>query len=444
MLTDYAEAGDNELWSTTRLQAYLRNVGSPLDNGADICVCDTLTPAILGELDGVYTTPAEDPAPWYDPNLPVSGEYLGFLPLSIEGIDDNPRGRAVTNAVGGGGVFGPQRDLPRTITVQGVLIGSTCCGSEYGLQYLSEALQGCSGSVCDGDCFRMYNCCPAPGQTAEQFNAAHRRTYRRSSLVSGPTVVRRDGVGGSCSAGACGGSELLVIEFVIVAATPWAWTDRIPVLDVALAGVSPEECVVWCMRGSPDPVQGCGDEPCLFAECREQGNPCADPRNPIPQPPQPQLPPTSFCVPIAQDVTCYTIDLGERPEWSVDAPIIDVRAGSQELRNVRLTFYERRADDVRTCDQIADDNRCFPSNDVFITYIPAGGSVTIDGQTGKATTECLGECQSATTVFGDTEGGPLRINMLTCATYCFCISVDANQPPAPDASLSLAVSGRVY
>lgn len=443
MLSDYAKAGDNELWSTTRLQAYLANVGSPFDNGSAVCVCDTLTPAVLGELDGVYTTPAEDPAPWYDPNLPVSGEYLGFMPLSIDGIDDNPRGRAVTNAVGGGGTFGPQRDLPRTITVQGVLIGSTCCGTEYGLQYLSEALQGCSGSVCDGDCFQMYNCCPAPGLTAEQFNTQHRRTYRRTSLVSGPTVVRRDGAGG-CSAGACGGTELIVVEFVIVAATPWAWTDHIPLLDVALAGASSEDCVVWCMSGSPDPVQGCGDEPCLFAPCSTPGNPCADPRNPVPTPPQPSLPPTSFCIPIAQDITCYSLDLGDRPEWSVDAPIIDVRSGSQELRNVRLTFYERRIDDARPCSEIADENRCQPSNDIFITYIPAGGSVTIDGQTGRATTQCLGECQAATTVYGDTDGGPLRINMLTCSTYCFCISVDANQPPAPDATLSLAVSGRVY
>jgi hypothetical protein len=447
ILNDYASAGGQELWNTTRLASYFANVGSPFDSGPVICSCDTLTPAMVGD-DTLteYGTPTADPAPWYDENLDVSGEYLGFLPLSVGGLNDNPRSRKVTGSVGGGGVFGPSRDLPRTIPVQGVIIGSTCCGAEYGLQYLTEALQGCNGAACDGDCFEMFDCCPDGVQTPVQFRADHRRTFRRTALVDGPTVVRYDGTGEGCARGACSaGAMMIVVEFTLVAGTPWAWTDPIPLLDVPLPiAADTDECVAWCVR--PGNVGNACDngEPCLFANCNRQSNACGDPWNPIPIPPEPVTPATAFCVPFQPDRACYDIDLTFRPEWTSDAMMIEINAGSAPLRNVRVALYPKAADDDRTCDQVADDNRCNVVNEAVITYVPAGGSVTIDGQTGQALTQCLGECQAASTVYGNQNGGPLRTNLLCCATYCLCIESDSAFPPAEDASLSFSVSGRGY
>lgn len=443
MLKDFASVNGQEVWNTSRLAAYLRNVGSPFTTGPEVCACDTLTPAVLGETFLNYDRPATDPAPWYDAGHAVSGEYLGFLPLSVTGSDDNPRARTVTGAVGGGGVFGPQRALPRTMTVTGVVIGSTCCGADFGVHYLGEVLSGCDGDSCDGGCFEMYDCCPSPGLTPAQFNAAHRRTFRRTALVSGPTVIARNG-GTSCASGACaGGAEMITVEFVLVAATPWPWTDITELLDVPLPTVGNAPCIDWCLR---DPVTGTGDcaaSECLFGACPDPAD-CADPRNPVPAPPEPTVPPTSFCIPVGSERDCYDIDLSTRPQWGTDVPVITLTAGSSELRNVRILLFEKPAGTLLSCDGIADNNRCDPRNEFVVTYLQAGGTITIDGQTGRSLTDCNGVCGTSTTVYGDQDGGPVRIREMGCAEYCLCIETDPTFPPAGDSRFTFGVSGRVY
>lgn len=445
MLRDYASINGTEAWNTTRLQAYLENVASPFTTGPEICTCPDLTPRILGDDLDFYNKPGLDPAPWYDSDFAVSGEYLGFLPLSITGTDDNPRARNVTNAVGGGGVFGPVRELPRTVTVLGIIIGTTCCGADYGLNYLSEVLSGCDGDTCDGGCFEMYNCCPeavAVGPAA--FNLAHRRTFRRTALVSGPTVVRRDGTG-SCARGGCAGGDILTVEFVLVAASPWAWSDPEEKLRVGLPRAdSTSPCIDWCLRKPTDGVGqgGCDPGDCLFADCTAASGACQDPQHAVPAPPLPVAPPTSFCVPLGAERACYGIDLTDRAQWSTDVPVIELFAGSTDLRNVRILMFEKPAGTILSCDGIADGNRCDPLNEFVVTYLKAGGAITIDGQTGKSVTDCNGVCGTSTTVYGDQNGGPVKINPLTCAQYCLCIETDSTQPPAGDAALVFSVSGR--
>jgi hypothetical protein len=477
MLKDYAEADGAEVWNMVRLSAYLDNVGSPFDSGPVLCACDTLTAANLGATDTegnpvtAYTVPDDptQPAPWFDPDTPASAEFLGFMPLTVSGTDDNPRARSVTNAVGGGGVFGPVRVQPRTITVQGVLIGTSCCGVDFGMKYLSEVLSGCDADGCDGGCFDMFDCCPSELLTKPQLDAAHRRTFRRTALVSGPTEVSRIGTG-SCARGGCAGGDLVTVEFILVAATPWAWDEPQPVLDVPFPIPDDDVCVDWCFSDpGPDAciewdtsgVGGCvwdlsGPSPCIdlpdlplcapgdcdHAPCAAPGDACADPLNPIPTPPQPTAPTAPFCVPLAPERTCYSIDLTNRPTWTTDYPVITVAAGFTDLRNVRITFYEKLTGTTQTCDEIADANRCNPANDFYVTFVPAGGAVTIDGQTGRATLDCAGDCRSASTVYGSADGGPLTINPLVCAEYCVCVEVDPIFPPDPDSGFQLFVSGR--
>lgn len=436
MLTDYAAANGIEIWNTTRLQSYLTNVGSPFDTGPQICTCPTLTPALIGDDAGYLTPSTGAQAPWYDPDLPVSAEYLGFLPLDVAGIEDNPRSRTVTGAVGGGGVFGPVRASARTMTVTGIIIGSTCCGASYGLHYLAEALSGCTGDVCDGDCLTMYQCCPAEGMTKAQFDAQYRRTFRRTSLVSGPTVTRRR-AGGDCRSGNCSGGELIEVEFVLVAATPWAWTDPMPMLEVDVPLADNGTCIDWCVQPG-----GCPGETCLFAPCPDD-TACQDPRNPVPRPPQPTLPDTSFCIPLGAEATCYPIDMSSRPQWTGDVPIIEVRAGSSDMRNVRISFYEK-PEGAEDCEAVMDANRCNVVNDFVIAFIPAGSILTIDGQVGRAVLYCGGRCQPAQSVYGNQDGGPIRIQELDCAEYCVCIESDPLFPPAPEATVTLSTSGRGY
>lgn len=437
MLTDYAESSGSELWNTARLAAYMAALGSPFDSGPEICRCASLTPEIIDGPDTVYATPAADPAPWYDADVTESGEFLGFLPLSITGLDDNPRSRSVTGAVGGGGVFGPARDQPRTMVVTGVLLGTSCCAVEYGRHYLAELLASCVGDGCDGDCLSMFLCCPDPGMTEAQFKAKYRRTFQRVALVDGPTVVSRQGTGGGSCAGSCTGSDILTVEFTLVAATPWAWTDLTPVLDVTAPMSGTGDCVEWCL----DAVNGeCDGEPCLFRDCVDPEL-CGDPLFPAVTPPQPSAPETVFCTPLVPERACYAVDLSDRPRWSEDFPVITIEAGGSDLRNIRVTFYEN-PDPTTPCDQWADDLMCSPVNDVHVTYVPAGSSVTVDGRTGQATMTCVGRCLPATTVYGDADGAPLSVKGLTCAGYCICIETDSNFPPAEDATVSIEISGR--
>ncbi|AMD42768.1 minor tail protein [Streptomyces phage Xkcd426] len=446
MIIDYAAANDQELWNTIRLQAYLTNVGSPFDSGPSICTCDNLTPQILGAT-GPYTTPdaAVDPAPWYDPAVPASAQFLGFLPLSVEGTDDNPRARSVTGAVGGGGVFGPTRDLPRTMTVSGVLIGSTCCGAQYGLQYMSEALSSCSGDACDGDCFTMYNCCADPGaMTPAQYNAAYRRTFRRTSLVSGPTVTRRRGSGTCDSSNCAAGAELIEVEFVLVAATPWAWTDPIPLLEVTPPIGGDGDCIDWCVSNNVDPEHSCDPSTCLFQTCTTPGDPCGDPRNPVPLPPQPKVPAGSFCAPLGPERDCYDLDLSTRPQWATDVPVVQIYSGADPLRNIRVTFYEKPDGTTDTCDQVADKNLCNPVQDFTVTYIPPRTTLTLDGTIGRATVNCDSNCRTASTAYGNQDGGPVTVSDFTCATYCVCIETDTEYPPAADSLVAISVVGKGY
>lgn len=445
MLNDYAEANDIEIWNTTRLQAYLTNVGSPFDTGPSICTCPTLTPEVLGHT-GPYTTPDDvaSPAPWYDPAVPESAQFLGFLPLSIDGVDDNPRGRSVTGAVGGGGVFGPARDRPRTMVVSGVIIGSTCCGAAYGLQFLAESLRACSGDSCDGDCFTMYNCCPDAGLTPAQFNAAHRRTFRRTALTDGPTVQRYTGSGSCASSNCTAGAELIDVEFTLVAATPWAWTDPIPVLSVNPPIADDTDCIVWCESAATTGPESCSPGECLFQNCVPDSDPCGDPRHKIPPPPTPKIPAGSFCAPLAPERACYSIDLSTRPQWATDVPRIEIYSGATELRNIRVTMYEKPDGTTDTCDQVADKSQCKIVQDFNVTYMPARATMTLDGPVGRAIIDCGSGCGTATTAFGSQDGGPVKIADLDCASYCVCIETDSDFPPAADAIVAVAVFGRGY
>lgn len=434
----YLNFGGVEIVNHTRLDAYLDTVGSPLDS-VGTCGCPTFTAELAGDLP--YTTPEEDQAPWWDPDAPESAEFAGLRVLSIEGLDDFPMRRTVSGGVAGGGSIGPARALPRTITVTALLLGSTCCGVEYGMQWLGEVLQGCTGGECDGDCLTVYSCCPGEEDLSpEEFNARYRRTLRRVALVEGPSVVARAGTG--CAGGDCqSGADVVTVEFVLTAATPWLWTDPVPVMEVAPPLDGSEECVTWCIH--PPDGEGCTDGACRFAPCVSPTAACSDSRCLPPAPPTPTGPDdTCFCLPLAVERECYDLDLTSRPSWSVDALLVTVAAGTSDLRNLEIAIYERSPNDAAlTCEEIADLYRCSPHSVYHVSFVPAGGAVTLDGRVGRASVECGGVCESSPDVYGR-DGMPPSWKTLSCASYCVCLSSDVSSPPSPEALVTVSVSGR--
>ncbi|WP_437020679.1 hypothetical protein [Streptomyces sp. enrichment culture] len=436
--------GDSEVINHARLRAYLDTVGSPLTSGSEICSCETLTAAVLDDDGQPYTTPDDPltPAPWYDPDVPESLEFAGILLLSIDGVDDFPVSRSVSTAVTGGGSLGPARVQPREMTFTAILLGATCCGVEYGLQFLKAALQGCTGSQCGGDCVEMYACCPGEDMTRQEFNTAHRRTFRRVALTDGPKVTGRHG-DGSCSGGTCAmGADIIQVEWTMTAASPFAYTDAVDLIDVALPTDMTGDCIEWCIHDPrlPDWVPQCKD--CLLKPCADSQDECADPGCMSAPPPVPSAPVTCFCDALAVNEATYPIDLSDRNGWTDDVPIISLYAGSSDLRRLTITLYQRTGTDgAKTCAQIAQDKRCEPYAQWTVSYLPAGAELVLDGQTGRAVVFCGGSCASASTVFGR-DGAPPSWPVLDCAQYCLELRTDAFELPAADARLTFAVSGR--
>ncbi|MGW5925226.1 hypothetical protein ACWF2L_03130 [Streptomyces anulatus] len=479
MLEWYLDLGGTEIANHARLAAYLETVGSPLDS-VTACGCETFDAVLVG--DEPYTSPEEDGAPWYDPDVPESGEFAGLLVLSVDGLDTHPVRRSVTSAVTGGAALGPARVEARTITVTAVLLGSSCCGVDYGLRWLGQALAGCTGAGCGGDCLTLFNCCPAEFEEPGPFAARHRRTLRRVALIEGPTPIARVGNGCSGSGGCQVGADLVTVEFVLTAATPWMWTDPVPVLDVPVPTDDGTECIVWCIHDpdAPAPVppvcwepgDGCppgavaveltdGDcevswpalenhrtapceKTCRQAACPETEALCSDPLCRTPTPPTPPPPETCFCHALAVNQEWHELDLSTSPGWFGSVPIIQVYAGTRDLRRVTITLYERTEDlDGLTCEEVAEVSRCNPHAVYEVAYVPAGGTVTIDGQIGRAVVECGGTCEGSPDTYGR-DGGPLVFPMLTCDRYCVEIAADAIVTADEDARVSIAVSGREY
>ncbi|MFD4314978.1 hypothetical protein [Streptomyces sp. NPDC058548] len=482
MLEHYLELGGVEIANSARLAAYLDTVGSPLDS-VGVCACPTFDASLIG--DEPYVSPEADGAPWYDPDVPESADFAGLMVLTVDGLDDHPVTRTVTRSAAGSAALGPARVLPRTITVTALVLASSCCGASYGLRWLAQALAGCTGG-CEGDHLTLFNCCPSEddAQDPDAFARRHRRTLRRVALVQGPNVPARHGdgcsTGGSCGAA---GADVLTVEFVLTAATPWLWTDPVIVLDAPAPFDDGTECITWCVHRNPldpiDPVcmelgESCPpgavsvemaegtcadgavawldrdelnlpcDKACRLKSCPDTSAQCSDPTCRTPTPPVAPPPETCFCNAIAVNEEWHELDLSTWPRWFGATPIITVSAGSQDLRRLTITFYERRPEHAGlTCEEVTELERCAPHSVFEVAYVPAGGILTLDGQIGRAMVDCGGVTESSPDAFGP-GGGPLAFPLLECDQYCVEIAADAIYTPAEDATVTIALSGREY
>ncbi len=152
--------GGTEIVNDSRTTAYMRNGIKPgtLSVNGD-CGCGNLLE--LAGCDDEYTTPANDNAPWYDPAIPESAEFAGFLSTEFEGLNSTFT-RTVSESITDGATLGRSRFGSRTLTWKGFLFGSSCCGVAYGLRWLGKTLQGSKncGNNCFGDDLELLVCCP--------------------------------------------------------------------------------------------------------------------------------------------------------------------------------------------------------------------------------------------------------------------------------------------
>lgn len=450
MLVGYATMDGLEVVNHARLQAYVDAGFGGSFESIDICGCPALTPEALG---AAYVSPAADPAPWYDANVPASGEFAGLWVLSMTGHDERPTSRTVSQAVTGGGVFSRQRIVPRTIVVQGVLLGSSCCGVAYGLRWLGQALDGCGEPGCDGTTLGALDCCPP--EPAPDILDTHGRSMRRVALVSGPSVTRRagDGCEGGCTA------DVLFVEFVLSAAEPWLWTPPTEVASEPIPTDDGSACIDWVLS----------DGPCTPLAACPHGTNCSDPSCMAASPPEVSGAGSCFCRPIATNRSCVEVDTTAFGSFTDLLPIITVEAGSSDLRRFTVSIFTKDDPTAACCEgesqdidydeatvdysdpdvyydglhpSIADLEACDPHSVYHVGYLQAGGTMTLDGQVRKASVTCDDEVVPAADVWG-ADGAPLTFTPLGCGqTYCIILEADGLFTPAADAVVTIELSAR--
>jgi hypothetical protein len=149
------EFGGVEIINTDRTEAYAKHASvgwfKPVYNNGTLA-------QLTDEPE--YTSPLQDDAPWLDPDSPASQGFYGAYPLEITGIEDSTVTAPVTESTGDGGVVGRTRRATRSVVFNLALIGEDECATEYGFNWLRDALSGgpCTGRS-DQDCNIGNNLC---------------------------------------------------------------------------------------------------------------------------------------------------------------------------------------------------------------------------------------------------------------------------------------------
>jgi hypothetical protein len=390
----------------------------------------------LEDPDGVYTNPVTDQAPWYDPSEPYSGDFSGFYVTSIDGLGSGQITRETTQRASGRGSFiGSEVLNSPQVIVTGLLLGKTGCAVSYGFRWLKTALRGSvCGDDCDGEDLLFLDCCPTWTANPVADIVPHLRTLKGVKLTSSPEITDRFGQSCSCHPDS---ADLLQVRFTLTASEPCVF--RPPVVaatDVPFDTSVDLGCPTWVPIGAGDvcPADNllCADLPdCIV----DPG--CAAPPAP-PKPPVPINP--CICVPLTESRACATIPSTSIPEWSEGVPIITVKAGSKDLRQVKITFI------ANPLDQPVDDlDPCTACGEVTLSRIPKNSTFVMDGTTQTVTINCPGSGPTDAKALLGAVGGalPFRFPEIPCGDveYSLCVTADAGTV-APDASISASIAVR--
>lgn len=240
----YLNVSGIEIANAARTVSYLRNGLGDTDQGhwelgsGDVCSVLYRLDAVVsggqyfgGLYFGQYATtavadiapfvsPADDAAPWYDPDEPGSETFLGLLLLDFTGYDSTIK-RSVANRLAGlqGGIFSRQQRIPRTWKFRAAMASSDAAGAEYGLRWLTKALQATPCDVCDTGTLTVRLACP-PADGSD--DALGEWTSYEVALTDGPNEVEKFAPGAYPDSLA-GCRDLVTVEFTLVAGNPFLY-----------------------------------------------------------------------------------------------------------------------------------------------------------------------------------------------------------------------------
>lgn len=438
----------SEVINQARTAAYMENGIRPASMSLlDCCEPCAGLAGIVG--DPSYQLPDTDEAPWYDPTFPESADFGGLV-VEEATLSSAVSGRPFEENAGTGATFGRARLGGRTLTVTGWLVGRTCCATAYGLRWLQSALmpaciddRSCQGAEacflsccpandgpqgaltvcvdnaeqCDdyaGDPVFDYECRDSQPSEFQRANDFWRRMIN-VALLEGPEVIERIGLPGEC-----GCTDVLRVEFTLGIGTPWLFEDPVPCIE----GVSPAPCPSVLPPIPPDELPDCPQFP----------DPTSDPL--CPPPPRPPQIPISVnpCVMIPQsfDRVHCEIEAPAGGDWFDATVIVEVSAGSRPLRGLVVRMWDNPQGLACGDPFFTDCNTC---SSLYVSYVPAGGLLRVDGTTRRNTiTQGLTTVDATPSLF-TVRGRPFSPLDLSCRRACVCTDFPCNA--APDSTLSI-------
>jgi hypothetical protein len=370
MYVGYMEYGDRELFNNNRLDAYANTLVRTLN----VRACDT-----CDSLDEEYVDPVSDPAPWYSASDPLSADFVGLLPLSIEGLEGDVREAQATQRHGDGGYISRVRRPIREVRFTALLIANSEAGLEYGMDWLRGTLNaGNRGPVfgaaaaftapdfidinaqCGGDRVDLtfYESCPVGSATADKMY----RTLRRATTVDGPNMLQKY---------ASKSGYMYRVEFTLSSGDPFVYSkETAPIApDLATGDMPTYTCT------APPPLATITDPACP----------------PVPSPPRPPV------VPICYSVTTRNRRIGwyipgntisvTKPTYPVLHLDADVEVSNLWYRIWPLAAGETDAGALNACDTVGN---------MIVGDVAAGRLLDIDASIRRATATITSSGQTFT------------------------------------------------
>jgi hypothetical protein len=194
------------------------------------CGCDALnwnapTPGATPEPVAPYTTPADDPAPWYSSLAPESAHFWGFMIEKIEEHKNPPISRSVNDRITafGGATLGLLRRRGRVMKVTMLAFGAYEAALDYGFRWLADVLtyQNTQCEVCD---LTMRSACPilSGSPTYDEWDVG-RWTFKQVGIIDGPRYEEPPNPNAECN--------LRRVSFVVGAMVPHGFKCPVQELD---------------------------------------------------------------------------------------------------------------------------------------------------------------------------------------------------------------------
>lgn len=331
--------------SAAQTKAYVKNAMPRMQ-----FKCDEVALNLLGTYyHGSMSTPSADGAQWYHSGVPETGDFYGFYPAKVEGGSDSTRAVESTELIGDGAVFAEPRRS--SLETRWTLVGFAKdeVAMEAGLSWLKMVLDEptnlSSGMACNQMTMQTIKAAP---RTSAAIPGLLRYHYNVGLSVP-PTVVERV----RSSSGVA-----WTITFVLRAGIPYGFS--------AISDTGSIDMNSGYATFSDPAGQNCSLQNAGYADFINDPFYTAislPPRAPVIKPPN-LLP-----VPVwRRKSLAITSAMPASMKGTPVALRFDVLAVSA-LRQLRLRLYKSGQ----------SANTCAYSGEFYISYLPAGATMIIDG-----------------------------------------------------------------